>query len=175
MLLALAGASTSGLLVTVVALYFWHNKPEVLGLPPRPLPGADTIKVVSEAEILKVKSDSLEQALRTVSDSLHRVSSSLTNLQSEHKQMSEKIEIDTKEREKKETALRDSTRLKNLIITAEMYEKAQASEVAKILSESEPEYSASILKLMKRKNAAKVLELMPTKKAVKVTKLMAAA
>lgn len=175
-LLIIAGATTSGLLVTLCALYLWHNRPEMLGLPPNPPPqvaGADSVKVVSEADLLRAKSDSLERVLHSVSDSLSHVSGSLNSLQSQHKAMVDQYENAKKEQQKKDLAQRDSTRLKNLQIAAEMYEKAQASEVAKILAGSDKSYSASVLKLMKRKSAAKVLELMPTKTAVDISKIMA--
>jgi hypothetical protein len=51
-----------------------------------------------------------------------------------------------------EKTLRD---LRICQIAAEMYEKGQPAEIAKILGESETEYVVSVLKYMKRKSAAR--------------------
>jgi len=53
--------------------------------------------------------------------------------------------------------MRDSLRLKNLHVLAEMYERANPAEVAQILANADRSYAAAILRLMKRKTAARVL------------------
>ncbi|MCS7001091.1 MAG: hypothetical protein NZ481_09795, partial [Candidatus Kapabacteria bacterium] len=66
-------------------------------------------------------------------------------------------------------AQRDSLRLKNLAMVAEMYDRADPAEVAKILASAESSYAASVLRLMKRKTAAKVIEYLPKDKALAIS------
>lgn len=64
---------------------------------------------------------------------------------------------------------RDSLRLKNLYAIAEMYDRADPAEVAKILAGAESSYAAAVLRLMKRKTAAKVIEQLPKDKALAIS------
>lgn len=64
---------------------------------------------------------------------------------------------------------RDSLRLKNLHAIAEMYDRADPVEVAKILAGAESSYAAAVLRLMKRKTAAKVIEQLPKDKALAIS------
>lgn len=67
------------------------------------------------------------------------------------------------------TVQRDSLRLKNLHILAEMYDRADPAEVAKILANAESSYAAAVLRAMKRKTAARVLEQLPKEKALAIS------
>ena len=172
-LLILASTTITALSITVVAVVLWNNHPEYLGLPPLPPPPVDSLKVKAEIDVLKLKNDSLERIARSINDSLRQSISALSSAHDRERQLNDQLLATKADQEKKDKIARDSTRLKNMQIAAEMYEKAQPAEVAKILAGSEPEYVAHILKLMKRKSAAKVLEQLPTKKAVEVTKHLA--
>ncbi len=174
MLMILAGTTVTGSLITLVALFLWYNHPQALGLPAPVVPVADSVKVLSPADSLRLKSDSLQKVLTHIQDSLHQISGQLTSLEAEHTQTLANVQADKNVRERREAAAQDTSRLKNLRFTADMYEKAQASEVAKILAGSDEKYSARVLKLMKPKSAAKIIELMPTRKAVDIARLMEA-
>ena len=167
-----AATAFTGLLVTGGAFYLWHTQPQSLGLP-APIVEVDTsVHVPTESEILHHRNDSLERIAKSMHDSLSGLNSQVTSLRDQQKHLSEQLEQNKKEQEKKEKAWNDTTRLKNLRVSAEMYEKAQPAEAAKILAKSNSEYVAGVLNLMKRKSAAKVLEQLPVNKAVEVSKLL---
>jgi flagellar motility protein MotE (MotC chaperone) len=174
----LAVSVCTGLLITGACMYLWSTHPELLGMePPAPVEKKisfkDTTEAVSPEEVLRSQNERLNKELASLRDSLHTATSAIAQSSARVQQLDESLSATQREHAKEELQRKDSTRLKNIQIAAEMYEKGQPAEIAKILSEADPEYVVSVLKIMKRKNAAQILERMPTDKAVRVSKMMA--
>lgn len=173
LLLIVIISSLSFLAIAGAGGYVYFVKPELLGiqspyvkkdtLPPPPSP------LELEAKALRQTNDSLAKKVAFVTDSIRKVEASKSELIQQRDEFKAKAE---KERQHSATLLKkeqnDSTRLKNMTAFAEMYEKANPQEVAKILAKTDADYAAGVLKLMKRKNAAKVLEYIPTEQAVRI-------
>ncbi|MFM8569046.1 MAG: magnesium transporter MgtE N-terminal domain-containing protein [Candidatus Kapaibacterium sp.] len=106
-------------------------------------------------------------------DTLNNVRTAMQASSERVRQLDESLSAAHREFAKEELQRKDTARLKNLRIAAEMYEKGQHAEIAKILSEAEPDYVVDVLTFMKRKSAAQILERMPTEKAVLVSKMLA--
>jgi flagellar motility protein MotE (MotC chaperone) len=174
----LAVSACSGLLITGAIVYLWSTHPETLGME-RPVvatplgPHAnDSLHQASEAEALRQKNERLNTEVSRLRDSLKSAYAAMHSSSERVRQLDESLSATHREHAKEELQRKDSTRLKNIRIAAEMYEKGQPAEIAKILAESEPEYVVDVLTFMKRKNAAQILERMPTEKAVRVSKML---
>ena len=164
-------ALISGVMLTATGVYLWHFKPELLGLPPSP---EQIQQKQDEALLQKQLNDSLQKQILFVQDSLKTALAKAHELQEKDRIAKAALEAVNKEKEvAKDLAVKkDSLRLKNMKDFAEMYDKADPAEVAKILSQTDTDYTASVLKMMKRKSAAKVIEKLPTKKAAEVSTLV---
>ncbi len=139
-------------------------KPELLGIAP-PI---DSISIVNaakqptltpaEIELKSVKHqrDSLAKQLMRITDSLSKI---VVVNESVKKEIDE-VKRRYTEQDKQITQHLDSLVKANYTIFAQIYDKAGAKEVAKILSELDERDAAFILKSMKPKNAAKVLDEM---------------
>ncbi|MFN8365617.1 MAG: hypothetical protein U0Y96_00080 [Candidatus Kapaibacterium sp.] len=158
--------------------YLYYTNPEALGLPKRVMPGDTAVKQPSpfelEAQQLRKQNDSLAKKMQTFNDSLLQANNRTDSLKNVAQSL--KSQVNQQEKEQKaaqQKAERDTLRLKNMQAFAEMYDKADPEEVAKILAKADTKYAADILKMMKRKSAAKVMEKLPTDKAVAVANSIA--
>lgn len=133
----------------------------------------DTVNEVSEVDVMRAKNDHLSHELGRLRDTLNNVRTAMQASSERVRQLDESLSAAHREFAKEELQRKDTARLKNLRIAAEMYEKGQPAEIAKILSEAEPDYVVDVLTFMKRKSAAQILERMPTEKAVLVSKMLA--
>ncbi len=140
-------------------------KPELLGIAP-PI---DSIAIVNagkqavmispaEMELKSVKHqrDSLAKQLMRVTDSLSKVKADNETVKRDIEEAKRRYT----EQDKQITQHLDSLVKANYTVFAQIYDKAGAKEVAKILSELDERDAAFILKSMKPKNAAKVLDEM---------------
>ena len=140
-------------------------KPDLLGLAP-PI---DSISIVNvgnttaplspeeiEIKSLKHQRDSLARQLVKTTDSL----SKLTLVKESIMQDIEEVKKRYHEQDKQISQHLDSLVKVNYTVFAQIYDKAGAKEVAKILSELDERDAAFVLKSMKPKNAAKVLDEM---------------
>jgi len=157
--------------------YLYYTSPETLGLPKRVVPG-DTVKQPSpielEAQRLRNQNDSLAKKMQTFTDSLSKEKVRTDSLKNVAQSLSSQVTSQEKQQKAaQQKAEKDTLRLKNMQAFAEMYDKADPEEVAKILAKAETHYAVDILKMMKRKSAAKVIEKLPTDKAVAVAQSIA--
>jgi flagellar motility protein MotE (MotC chaperone) len=139
-------------------------KPELLGIAP-PI---DSISIVNAAKQPTISPAEIElKAVKHQRDSLAkqlmRVTDSLSKVQTVNETVKRDIEEAKRryaEQDKQMTQHLDSLVKANYTVFAQIYDKAGAKEVAKILSELDERDAAFILKSMKPKNAAKVLDEM---------------
>lgn len=153
-------------------------KPELLGIAPV----TDTIKIVQPGgpnenlSPLEIETKSLIHQRDSLTKLLAKVTDTLVKLKTVNSSVSRDVE-DLKLRnalQDKEIAQHlDSLVKANFTLFAQMYDKAGAKEVAKILTELDERDAAFILKTMKPKNAAKVLEEMNPVQAASIMTLSA--
>jgi len=153
-------------LATLFGIYTYD--PTYLGFPPPKVDSVallaqmkkkkftiDSVKVKkTDLERMKKKNDSLGKKLAQISDSLTKIRS----LSNEAKKTNEYLKLENAKIEQELTRKRDSLIRANYTVFAQMYDKANPVDVAKIISELDERDAAFILKKMKPKNAAKVLE-----------------
>lgn len=153
-------------LATLFGVYTYD--PTFLGFPPPKIDSVtllaqmkkaksviDSVKIKkSDLNKIKKKNDSLEKKLAQISDSLMKVRS----IGNEAKKTNEYLKLENAKIEQELTRKRDSLIRTNYTVFAQMYDKANPEDVAKIISELDERDAAFILKKMKPKNAAKVLE-----------------
>lgn len=177
LLIIIIVSSLSFLLITGAGGYVYLYKPELVGLPTHK-PGQDTLPppptpAEIEANRLRAANDSLSKQMQSMNDSLQKTLQKASTLAQETQSLKSQVDEKKKqEQAQQEKARKDSLQLKNIQAFAEMYDKAEPTEVAKILAKADTPYAARILQLMKRKNAAKVIEHLPTEKAVAVAKVV---
>lgn len=173
-LLALVVTTT----ITFVALllgggYVYQTAPELLGISRQR--GTDSLPVsvrVWEVELDRLERDKreLEQQCTLFRDSIGKLHTELSALRAHLADVQQQLVIAQQQiSHQQQRAQRDSLRLKNLAMVAEMYDRADPAEVAKILASAESSYAASVLRLMKRKTAAKVIEYLPKDKALAIS------
>jgi len=164
--------------VTFLALllgggYVYLTNPALLGLPVK----GQQDSLSKPPAVWEIELDRLQQELKSVrtergrlQDSLARLSAQLGQLRTQYEQVQQQLtaaqtSLATMER----LGQQDSLGLKNLRVVAEMYDRADPAEVAKILANAESPYAAAVLRLMKRKTAARVLEQLPKDKALAIS------
>lgn len=169
----------SGLLITGAILYLWSTHPETIGMERPVVENAkgsamsDSLRKISELTTAQMKNQRLSLEVQRLRDSLKTTHVAIQSSAERVRQLDESLSAANRQLAQHQLQKKDSARLKNLQIAAEMYEKGQPAEIAKILSETEPEYVVDVLRNMKRKNAAQILERMRTDKAVLVSKMLA--
>lgn len=166
-------------LSTLFGIYTYY--PTYLGFPPPKIDSValivaakkkamDSIKVKkTDFEKVKKKNDSLAKKLAQISDSLQKV----RNAGNETKKQNETLKLENAKIEQELTRKRDSLIRTNYTLFAQIYDKAEPADVAKIISELDERDAAFILKRMKAKNAAKVLENIKPEQAAAILVLSA--
>ncbi|GBD05672.1 hypothetical protein HRbin20_01261 [bacterium HR20] len=153
--------------------YIYVTKPELLGLA-RP-PAHDSVAApptVWELQLGQLEKENAHFRAETnrLKDSLQRITTELATLRQQRSELQSQLDAArTALASQQHTVQRDSLRLKNLHILAEMYDRADPAEVAKILANAESSYAAAVLRAMKRKTAARVLEQLPKEKALAIS------
>lgn len=170
--------TTTFLALFAGAGYLYLYQPEILGIQrPVTLVPEDSLPQLSdpllrEANDLHVMNAKLEEKISHANDSLQRTMTKVQELAKQAEQFKKQIEKVKEEEKKRKVTVAakppDTTSLKNAQAFAEMYEKAQPAEVAKILSEADVNFAAKVLHRMKRKSAAKIIEQLPVKRAVAI-------
>lgn len=160
----------------VYSVYIY--KPELLGIHPvtdsirivHPIGNDENLSPVErETKMLIHQRDSLSKQLSQATDSLSKLKAINTNALKEVENLKLKYALQDKEI----TQHLDSLVKANFTLFAQMYDKAGAKEVARILAEIDERDAAFILKTMKPKNAAKVLEEMNPIQAASIMTLSA--
>lgn len=165
--------------VTFLALlatggYIYLTNPALLGIAPQ-THSPDTITAppaLWEIEVERARSEQrrLQSQLMQLRDSLARLQRHLSQLNTQYTQAQQQLaSTQATLAALQRNGQKDSLRLKNLRMLAEMYDRADPGEVAKILANSDSQHAAQVLALMKRKTAARVLEQLPKDKAVAIS------
>ncbi|MCX7929367.1 MAG: hypothetical protein N2663_01400 [Chlorobi bacterium] len=153
--------------------YLYRTNPGLLGLPvSASQDGTAQPPKVWEVELehLTVQVQQARQHAEHLNDSLRQLSERVMALDIQNRQLQQQlVEARHTAEQLRRSAQRDSLRLKNLHVLAEMYDRADPAEVAKILAGADNSYAAAVLRLMKRKTAARVIEHLPKDKALAVS------
>lgn len=153
--------------------YIYMTKPELIGLSPRSLGDSlATAPAVWELTLNRVEAENARLRTETLGlkDSLERLAREVASLRLRQNELQTQLDVAHAAVATQQRALqRDSLRLKNLHLLAEMYDRADPAEVAKILANAESSYAAAVLRAMKRKTAARVIEQLPKEKALAIS------
>jgi flagellar motility protein MotE (MotC chaperone) len=173
-LLALIAVTTVTFLSMVIGGgYVYLTNPSLLGLGGR----ASSDSVLQPPAVWEVELDRLQRELHEarrnhaqLNDSLAKISAELARVRAQYQESQQLLtRAQTAIAQLEQMGKQDSLRLKNLRVLAEMYDRADPAEVAKILANAESSYAAAVLRLMKRKTAARVLEQLPKEKALAIS------
>jgi flagellar motility protein MotE (MotC chaperone) len=165
--------SVSFLCLLIGGGYLYMFKPELFGLSQQTTHDSLAVPLsVWELQLNQLEKDKarLQSETQRLRDSLQRLTGELA---AQHRRLGELQaqldKVNTTLANEQRATMRDSLRLKNLHVLAEMYERANPAEVAQILANADRSYAAAILRLMKRKTAARVLEQLPKDKALAIS------
>jgi septal ring factor EnvC (AmiA/AmiB activator) len=173
-LLALVLTSTITFLAIVAGGgYLYLTRPELLGF----VSPFRTDTVVTPPAMWELQLDRLQKENNHLRHTIESLRDSLARLKAHNEQMSNECSRLQQQltqaqytiNELNRSTQKDSLRLKNLQMIAEMYDRADPAEVAKILAGAENSYAAAVLRLMKRKTAARVIEQLPKDKALAIS------
>lgn len=174
-LLALVVVTTVTFLAVVIGGgYLYVTNPTLLGLPARQQ-STDSLRqppAIWEIELERLQQELAQSrsAQARLKDSVGKLSNQLQQLHAQYQQALQQLAAtQTTLAQMERLGQQDSLRLKNLRVLAEMYDRADPAEVAKILAHAESAYAAAVLRLMKRKTAARVIENLPKDKALAIS------
>lgn len=173
-LMLVAISTVTMVLLLAAGLYLSAHKPEWLG---RRTAATGEAAEATQPTLLELELDRLrmnqrtaESTVRRLRDSVGHLTTTVAQLQLQLNELRQQLATaEAKLGALQQAARRDSLRLKNLQTLADMYNRADPAEVAKILEGANSKYAATVLRLMKPRVAAKVLEALPKDKALAIS------